>query len=129
MLGFEVFYQLQEVESLGKGESARLVEGTVEVLAEQACTVVTDNNAVGIDHGNNVGYKILAELLGFWLIAAYVLKEALANKRTVSLSGMNPASDHNNLFIMGFSLVISNFKDRNGKTTQTFQRRVKSCNF
>lgn len=42
------------MEGFWEGIFSGLVEGAVEILAEEASTVVASDNPVGIEHGNNI---------------------------------------------------------------------------
>lgn len=120
MFGFEVLNQFKQVESLRKCELSGLVESAVKVLTKEACTIVTHNYTIWVDHRHDIGNKVLPELFGLGLITANVLQETLTNERTVRLSRMYTASNHNNFFIVRLCLFVSDFQHWNRKSSETF---------
>lgn len=50
----------QEMVDLREGELARLVEGAIEILAEEAGPVVAGNHTVWVEHGHDIKEILVA---------------------------------------------------------------------
>lgn len=73
MLSFQITRYLNDLETFGKGEFTSLIEGSIEVFSEEACTVVACHYAIGIEHGHYIEDVNSTELFGYWFGASEIL--------------------------------------------------------
>ena len=123
-VGFLQFlYELQEVEGFREGVFSGLVEGAVEVLAEEAGAVVAGDDAVGVEHGNHVEDVASPQLLGRLLTPAEILHHSFCHVGRIGLTGMYSPSYQYHLLVVIRHFFVSDLQHRHSQPRQRLHRR------
>ena len=67
---------------------------SIQIIARQRGSVVTNYDSIRVQHGDNLEYEVVSQVLGILVVTDQKLKDAFDDEARVGLSRMHPSRYH-----------------------------------